>query len=68
MFLLIFLLAFSISNFAATRSVLVISADYWKLLPFLSVIVIHSGYGRNNLYTVATQHYKWADSNRYTDQ
>jgi len=49
-----FVLAFSISNFAATRSVFVISADYWTLLPFLSIIIIYSGYGCNNLSTVAT--------------
>jgi len=47
-------LAFSISNFAATRSVFVISADYWQLLQFLSMIVIHGGYGCSNLSTVAT--------------
>jgi len=63
----ILVLAFSISNFAATRSVFVISADYWPLLPFLSMIVIHGGYGYSNPSTVATQHFSWAASNRYTN-
>jgi len=40
----ILVLAFSISNFAATRSVFVISVDCWPLHSFLSMIVIHGSY------------------------
>jgi len=57
MFLLNFVFSFWISNFAATGSVFVISADYLTLLPFLSKIVIRGGYECSNLSTVATQHF-----------